>query len=190
MNKIDLTGNRFGKLKVVSLHGKNKFNNLTFYCECDCGNTKIIDSNNLRRGLTKSCGCIQREITSKAKTKHGLKRAPEYLAWKAMTYRCSSKCKGKIRENYYDRGIRVAEEWLGVKGALKFVKYIGKRPSIDHSVDRINVDGHYEPGNVRWATKSEQISNRRKIRAIQNFSYDEFAAEAIRRGFEISKIYT
>lgn len=190
MKKIDLTGEKFGRLNVLSLWGKNNFGNLAFYCECECGGTKIADSNNLRRGLTNSCGCLQKEKTSQAKTKHGLKRSPEYMAWKCMTYRCSGKCKGELRANYYDRGIRVCDEWLGEGGAMNFVEYIGKRPSDQHSLDRINVNKGYQPGNVRWATKSEQVKNRRKIRCIQNFTDEEFMAEAVRRGYKISKIST
>ena len=83
-------------------------------------------------------------------------RSPDYLAWRNMIQRCAD----ATQHRYGGRGIRVCAEWLGASGFLRFIAHVGRRPTSDHSLDRIDVDGDYEPGNVRWATEREQQRNR------------------------------
>jgi hypothetical protein len=98
-----------------------------------------------------------------------------------MIDRCSKS--SDKRMDYYDRGIKIWSGWLGHDGLERFIADVGERPSSNHSLDRINNDGDYEPSNVRWATRSEQMKNRRKMSSIHKFSDNEIISEAKRRGF-------
>lgn len=163
-------GDRYGRLSVVSeespvsRHPHRGFFRM-FKLRCDCGGEIITRMNSLRSGRVNSCGCLIAETNIKNApkiTKHGEatgKRPPEYRAWHAIIQRCTNP--NFIGWRYYGgRGIRVCEEWRN--DYLAFLNHIGRRPSPLHSVDRIDNDGHYELGNVRWATKSEQAFNRRR----------------------------
>lgn len=105
-----------------------------------------------------------------------------------MVYRCSESAKGYLRENYYGRGIRVYDGWIGKDGFIAFSNYMGQRPSKNHSIDRINNNGNYEPGNVRWADWHTQANNRRKVKALTKFSDEEMIQEMSRRGFGATKM--
>lgn len=137
---------------------------LMFECQCSCGSMAWIYGSFLRRGDTQMCaGCAASAV------KHGEATAgsvtPEYRAWKEMRARCYKEDHPK-RHLYGGRGIRVAAEWRSDDGYVAFLAYIGRRPSSKHSLDRIQVDGHYEPGNVRWATSIEQNRNRRNNKSL------------------------
>jgi hypothetical protein len=138
-------------------------NDTTFFeCLCECGSKSEVRSNALRRGKTKSCGCLFIE----AITKHGLSGTPEYQCWDAIIQRClNPRCANY--KNYGGRGISVAEEWRGPGGFGLFMDHIGKRPSDKHSIDRIDNNGNYEPGNVRWATQEVQKRNTRIARLVE-----------------------
>ena len=158
---IDLTGQRFGRLVAVKrVAALRKSKEAWWKCHCDCGNTKETTSRYLRTGIAKSCGCFASEVTAERNrqgTKHGeaARVTPEYRAWASMKSRCyNEKCAGfKL---WGGRGIIVCDRWLQSFDA--FLADVGRRPSSRHSIDRINNDGNYEPGNVRWATQSEQSS--------------------------------
>ena len=96
-------------------------------------------------------------------TTHGLSKHPLYRTWRGMLWRCSDKVKGTNRRVYFDRGIRVCERWLGQDGLKNFISDMGEKPDQRSSLDRINPDGNYEPGNCRWATFRQQIQNRGRI---------------------------
>lgn len=166
MRKIDLKGQRFGRLTVVEEHGfvNRKFR---WKCLCDCGTVKLIRADVLRSGASKSCGCLSVENTIKRSTKHGMKNSPEFSCWSSMMARCEWKCRlkdNKKQKNYSGRGVKVCERWA--KSFALFLKDMGPRPSLKHSIDRIDTNGDYEPGNCRWATQMVQANNKRSNNLI------------------------
>jgi hypothetical protein len=127
-------------------------------CICDCGNTGTYYLCNLKSGKTKSCGCLYNE-TRVGNYKHGGTGTREYSIWKAMKRRCYNK-NVKDYPNYGGRGIIVCDRWLN--SFENFISDMGKKPSAEYSIDRIDVNGNYEPSNCRWATPKEQRLNQRK----------------------------
>jgi hypothetical protein len=156
----DITGQRFGRLTVVSYQGKSKKRISLWLCDCDCGCTRIVLSSNLRNGHTKSCGCLQREVTSKLKsaTKHGMKGTPEYAAYHNAKRRCNSPASTDYKY-WGGRGIE-----FKFNSFEEFLVKLGTKPSPKHSIDRKDNNGHYEPDNVKWATASQQMKNRRPFK--------------------------
>lgn len=167
MTTLDLTGQRFGRLAVLHRLPTEKYRS-QWACVCDCGTQVKGNANALREGKTLSCGCLRREnarvngaiADGSANITHGLSLRPEYRVWKGMKQRCTPNPSNKAREGYFDRGIRVHPRWLGSFEA--FFADMGPRPSAHHSIDRIDNDRGYEPGNCRWATRTQQNRNRRK----------------------------
>jgi len=147
---IDLTGKKIGRWSVGRLvPGVRR----RYECTCECGTIRLVDSSNLLLGASLSCGCGARQN----RRTHGRHGTPEYRAWKAMKNRCyNSNLESWHR--YGGRGIKVYGPWLTDFEA--FFEHIGPRPSPKHSVDRIDNDGDYAPGNVRWATNKEQAASR------------------------------
>lgn len=165
MPKVDMIGKRFQRWTVLREDGYTEGKNKRYYrylCICDCGTILSVIGRNLRKGITESCGCFQKERAAAAQEKHG--HSPRtgatrtYYSWTAMIGRCSrpNNCGYKW---YGARGIRVCDRWLN--SFENFLEDMGERPK-GKSLDRINNDGNYEPSNCRWATQKEQIRNQRK----------------------------
>lgn len=157
-------GTRFNRLVVESFSHRTK--DAVFYlCRCDCGNTKIARSVTLKRGECGSCGCLHREITKRVSTTHGHaingKLSRTYISWRAMVARCHRLSNAQYPD-YGGRGIKVCDEWRVFEN---FLRDMGERPPRT-SIDRIDNDKGYEPGNCRWATSKQQGRNTRQCRLI------------------------
>lgn len=160
-------GDRFHRLTVlrVKTDRYNEKRNTYPYClvQCECGNVKEINRNNVKRGAVKSCGCLFREAVRKSNRKHGLSNSPEYAIWLSMKARCKHKSQ-RSYVNYGGRGIKVCERWFSFSN---FYSDVGPRPSPDHQIERRNNDGDYEPGNCIWVSRKVQCRNKRSNKVVK-----------------------
>lgn len=165
----DLTGQRFERLTVLGYVGRIS-NSSHWLCRCACGAEKVVSSGGLQGGQTKSCGCFRAERMGSLTFKHGGRsrarpqKRPEYKAWEQMRNRCVDASHKQWRW-YGGKGIKVHPEWE--RDFEAFLAHVGPRPSNKHSLDRIQSGGNYEPGNVRWATWTEQARNRSSNRIVE-----------------------
>lgn len=168
MSKImDLTNQRYGRLVVLEYVGRNTSNRPLWKCQCDCGNTHIASTLDLRNGDTQSCGCQKKEKISKSKRKHGFSSEPLYKKWKSMRRRCNNSNDTMYRY-YGGRGIKVCKEWDNLNdGYLNFRNWaLNSGYSPDLTLDRIDNNGNYEPFNCRWANMTIQSRNRNFTRKV------------------------
>jgi len=149
MRALNLAGKKYGRLTLVKVVGVNASKQRIWLCRCDCGREHEASQAHITRGSSTSCGCFRKERA----TKHNQSRTPEWFAYQHAKARCKPNHKHHV--HYFDRGILF--RFISFE---EFFSEIGSRPP-NHSLDRINNDGNYEPGNVRWATKSQQERNRR-----------------------------
>ena len=162
MRAIDLTGKTFGRLTVLG-RAENRGEKRQWRCVCECGSESVVSGSGLTTGSSRSCGCFRRDkaatIGAVSNLRHGLCKTPEYATVVAARKRCRYP-KARGYERYGGRGIeyRLPEDFGEAVAAL--VAAIGLRPP-GMSLDRIDNDGHYEIGNLRWATATEQQRNRR-----------------------------
>lgn len=158
-------GRKYGRWTITAMASDVRTKQPLALCDCDCGTrSKLIHFRTMRAGTSRSCGCLAQSL----RTKHSLSGTPEYIVWVAMRARCHNP-KSPNYAYYGGRGIKVCDRWLNDMAA--FVSDMGPRPSPNHSIDRKDGNGNYEPGNCRWATKMEQIVNR----SATKLSFDKAA---------------
>lgn len=186
----EMPGKRFGRLVVIERHGSAKYGGTIWRCRCDCGTEKIATANSLRSGDTRSCGCLMRENghkQGKAHTTHGMEGTRTYEAWSGMIQRCTNpKC--EFWDRYGGRGIKVCARWRNSFQA--FYADMGKKPT-GLTLERIDRDSNYEPGNCKWAGQKEQAFNRRSTIVItrdgRTMCLNDWCAEL---GVSAGSVYT
>lgn len=141
-------------------------------CRCECGSTKSVVAIDIKRGKTKSCGCLQSESTRKRSLTHGLSYHPLYTTWKNMMERCYV-ASDPAYPHYGGRGIYVVAEWHSIE---TFIEDMSPKPQ-GLSLDRIDNDGPYCKDNCRWATQTEQIRNRRTTHMLTAFGETKSSGE-------------
>lgn len=169
-----------GKFGMLTIVGPRIFRkNQKVVCLCDCGRTVAIGYYSVAAGKVKSCGCwndAQRKISCKT---HGLSGTHAYNCWRAMVERCNNP-KNSCYSYYGGRGVQVHANWVGRGGFELWIEHIGEPPTKEHTQDRIDVNGNYEPANVRWATRKEQSGNQRErttTRSLIAFGVEKTIAE-------------
>lgn len=160
MKRLDLIGQRFGKLEVIAMAGI-KNGATTWLCKCSCGNETVVSVGDLRSGHTKSCGCLWKEAISKSITTHEKSKTKLYQIWQNMLNRC----RNKNTDRYYrygGRGITVCDEWKTFEEFHKWSMSNGYSKGL--SIERNDINGNYEPSNCRWIPLEKQQDNTKRSR--------------------------
>lgn len=166
-NRSMLVGQKYGRLTVIADTGKGVDGNSLWLCRCDCGNMVQVRSDYLKRGLKRSCGCLQKETREDGtnRRKHGMSKTRLHRIWRGMKSRCFNP-NATHYEYYGGRGITVCKEW-----ADSFEKFrdwaLANGYSDVLTIDRKDNDGNYEPNNCKWVTVAEQNQNKRNVKRRQ-----------------------
>lgn len=188
--KIDLHDKRFGRLLVIAEAGKTSYGHSRWKCICDCGQEKFADTVHLRTGKTKSCGCLRAEMIGlRARTVNrihghtvGGRRSPEYRSWMSAKERCNN----PHNIGYADYGGRGIQFQLD--SFERFYTELGPRPD-GMTLDRIDPNGHYTFGNVKWSTRKEQRANQRPRKRIEQFATETLVSELAKRSLRVERIF-
>lgn len=164
ITKPNLAGKQFGRLTVIGLTKDSQENACgvrNWDCLCECGNTTTAPTAFLTSAHTRSCGCLRKDSIAAALTTHNMTHDPSYAVWAGMIARCTKR-KNPAWKYYGGRGIKVCDRWLDL---ANFVEDMGDRP-YGTTIDRIDNDGDYTPGNCRWATREQQSNNTRQCKYL------------------------
>ncbi len=168
---IDITGQTFGRLTVIE-HAGSRDKKALWRCRCSCGQEAIVVGILLRNGHTKSCGCWRSDNWFIQKQTHGESHTRLYRIWSGMRNRCAN-ANNHAFSRYGARGICVCAEWHQFEHFRDWAMANGYAD--DLTIDRINNDGHYEPGNCRWATHAQQVRNQPQNRPVIRSDGKRFA---------------
>jgi len=163
---IDLTGRKYNRWTILAFVGIGKHSERLYKCQCECGTMAIRCGNAVKDGHTKSCGCLRAERAKEVHTIHGEAtgtvkgRTKEFKTWIGIKARTNGNLNNKWRQDYFERGITVCDRWKNNYEA--FLEDMGRAPTKKHSIDRINNNQGYEPGNCRWATSKQQLEHKRR----------------------------
>lgn len=167
MQCVDMAGKRYGRLFVLRRAGSNKDGLALWLCKCDCGNMCVVEGAKIRKGNTRSCGCLHVESTRNRFTKHGLYQNRLYGVWKMINQRCSNP-RNKNYGRYGGRGISVCEEWRNSFQAFYewaiLHGFDAAKPSFQCTIDRIDNDRGYYPENCRFVDMKVQNNNKSNTR--------------------------
>ena len=159
----ELIGQRFARLTVVRRIGSDNGKAL-WECLCDCGKTTSTTTGSLRKGNTRSCGCLKLQVTGDVHRTHGMSRSSEYRIWCLMRSRCGNPDNQDYKD-YGGRGIEVCQRWR--ESFVAFFADMGPKPFPRAEIDRIDNNGNYEPGNCRWTDRKTQTRNKRNNRIVE-----------------------
>ena len=161
---LKLDGQKFGKLTVIRRVGSDSHGQSLWECKCECGNIIITRGNSLRQNMSKSCGCTRKKSLREAKSKHGMYNTRLFSIWNGMKFRCHNP-NHKDYKDYMGKGVTICEEWDN--DFLSFYNWAMANGYKDNlSIDRIDVNGNYEPSNCRWADDYIQANNRTNNRFV------------------------
>lgn len=158
----NLVGKKFGRLTVVEISGRTNRQQVTWRCLCECGNYTVVSNTGLQSGNTKSCGCLKHDILIRRNKKGSDpdKKTRLYRIWQRMKYRCENEQSSDYKY-YGGKGVSVCENWKNDFQSFKKWALINGYND-DLTIDRINVNGNYEPSNCKWATMAQQCINTTK----------------------------
>ena len=156
---MDYINRKFHRLTVKERVGLDASGKNTLYrCSCECGTEVTVSRVNLRKEKTKSCGCMNRELSRERHLTHGLSKTRVYTIWTNMIQRCTNP-KASEYKNYGERGITVCDRW---KDFQQFYADMGEPPTDDHTIERKDVNGSYEKDNCEWIPSAHQSLNTRR----------------------------
>lgn len=182
----NLVGMRFGRLKVISFSRTGKRRKSRWLCRCECGNEIEVEGYSLKSGNTKSCGCLRNEKTRKRRLKHGKSKTSIYRIWASMIGRCERKTDQKYPD-YGARGICVCKRWHDFELFYADVSQLANFGNAGYSLDRIDNEGNYELGNIRWATAKQQGRNKRNNHRIEINGEQMTIAQAVEQ-YQVNEV--